>query len=148
MAKDASHFGGNRGGRRVTREVGQRGNTRPREDKSVRRARRLETDRRLLRARDEQEAAEASLRALEAQSTVITVEGSTMPDLAKEFDKPAVEAPKTRGSLDDARSLFRQGYSLARVVEKTGWPEEHFKSMAGPDGYCKLSRIDYIGGRK
>jgi len=49
---------------RTKREVGQYGNTRPREDASVRRARRMETDGRLKAAKAEQEAHEKKLATL------------------------------------------------------------------------------------
>lgn len=150
---------------RTRREVGQYGNTRPREDASVRRARQMETDPRLLAAKAAQEKAEAELRALEAkqakqakQAQVAEwVERSTReqgvplkvtdPATLKKVaalwvpEKKAPPVPQPAESswqqLDSAHDLLSQGYHVTRVAERTGVAEAALRHFVGNDGYAK-----------
>jgi hypothetical protein len=127
------------------REVGQYGNTRPREDVHVRRARRMETDGRLRSARAEQEAHERKLQALDAElSTQVHV--PYRPSLAvvpEPQEQPVVPAKQSKDiamttakvDVHEARELLAQGYHIARVVERTGVPVDMIKNLVGADGY-------------
>jgi len=157
MAKDQSHWDGNRGGRRVTREVGQRGNTRPRLDKSVRRARQVETDGRLKAAKAEQEAHERKLRHLELvladqpheapnrwastpeQEAIVADLMATARDMAKEL---AARQPRPRlvaspEHLKEAMDLVEQGYHVERVAARTGLDVDSLRHLVGNDGYVR-----------
>jgi len=143
MAKNASHADGNRGGKRVTREVGQRGNTRPRDDRSVRRAREVESSARLKRAKAEQQEAERRLAALDAelasqphtpyrppvdqQMVAEYVERTTGP--------PPKPRPRPSRELVSALQLLDQGYHVDRVATRTGLPVEALRSFVAKDGY-------------
>lgn len=123
---------------RPKRETGQYGNTRPRDDAHVRRARRMETDGRLKAAKADQEEHERKLAALDQQlstevhipyrPTILTV----VPD---HEEIAAVPTTSTKVDIDRARELISQGYHIERVVKKTGVPVEMLKSLVGSDGY-------------
>jgi hypothetical protein len=145
LAKNVSHAGGNRGGRRVTREVGQRGNTRPRDDKSVRRAREKESSRRLQEAAEAAADHERKLRELEAQLAALPPQPRPAPaatdDALPEAPAPAdTEAAALRRAIAResrswARELLTQGYHLTHVAARTKVPEQELAHLVGPDGY-------------
>jgi hypothetical protein len=124
---------------RPKREVGQYGNTRPKEDKSVRRARQLNNDARLQRAMAELKQHQRELEELERSTNGQPHQPyRPPPEVAPPPPPPPPPpAPPSREALLLARELLRQGYHLARVVAKTGVPETELNYLVGRDGYMK-----------
>jgi hypothetical protein len=121
---------------RTKREVGQYGNSRPRDDAHVRRARRMETDGRLRSAKAEQEEHERKLAALDAAlSTQVHVPYRPLTVVPEPQEQPAVPTETRTVDVKRARELIRQGYHIARVVEVTGVPIDMIKNLVGADGY-------------
>jgi hypothetical protein len=62
--------------------------------------------------------------------------------LERQFPSHAVDLDDRRRNpecdLLTVRNMFRQGYPLALVVERTGWGGYWLADMAGPDGYCNV----------
>jgi hypothetical protein len=122
---------------RRTREVGNRGNSRPRDDVHVRRARRYANgDARLLGAKAEQEEHERKLAALDAAlSTQVHVPYRPLTVVPEPQEQPAVPTVTKTVDVKRARELIGQGYHIDRVVAVTGAPIEMLKNLVGPDGY-------------
>lgn len=121
------------------REVGQYGNTRPREDAHVRRARREETDGRLRAAKAELAEHARKLAALEAtldgqphtpyRPTLTIVAEETTPAMpTKQIEAQPVDEGR-------ARELIAQGYHIDSVASRTGVPAELLQHLVGKDGY-------------
>jgi len=152
MAKDAGRRKRDERGssKQQRREVGTHGSSwgrNKKNDPAVRRQTRLATDGRLVRARQEREAAERALAALDAQ-----LDGQThipyRPEPIEETQMTETPAPAKTPSREtkpapiswtpaEARHLIKQGYHIERVVTMTGVPVEQLKSLVGSDGYAR-----------
>lgn len=159
MAKNASHADGNRGGKRVTREVGQRGNTRPRADRSVRRANEVASSPRIQRALAEQQAHEERLAKLaeelaqqehipyrpsEEDAKVYLMDPRRRPlgdALADAMEASTRHVDRVITNVAEARTeafnLLTQGYHLDRVAARTGVHPSDLEHLVGPDGYYR-----------
>lgn len=157
MAKGAAHRdkqGGGKGQSRGTkRERGQFGNTRPREDKSVRRARGRKTDARYQAAVREVADHEAKLRRLEARLAAPPTEYVDLNDVelvdavaVVEWPvRPPEPEPEQAAILEEigmearlrARDLLDQGYHITRVVALTRVPRSDLAHLVGRDGYIE-----------
>lgn len=158
--------GGGKGQSRSSqREVGQYGNTRPREDKSVRRARGRQTDGRWKASQEELAEHERKLAALEArlagqphvpyrpsvdqEAVTALVERSTAESGVplKVEDPEAIDKVATllnvkplhrisAEQMAEAVSQLVQGYHVDRVAARTGVPVNRLSHLVGPDGYA------------
>jgi hypothetical protein len=142
------------------RRGGQMGNKRGKERQRRRRELRLAQPRvrnALESARREREWVEALAAACEPELD------RTVPVTIQRWDRDAsktepavVEQPaplvdltsKAEGeewSLGQARMLYRDGYHLAWVTERTGWGAWWFSDLIGPDGYATELREEWDG---
>lgn len=135
---------------RPKRETGQYGNTKPRDDAHVRRARRMETDGRLKAAKADQEAHERKLAELDRKLSgqvhvpyqppmlVVVPEPEPEPEENKVPAKQRIATSKVETEVVDvarARELIGQGYHVEYVIKRTGVPVEMLKNLVGSDGY-------------
>ena len=144
-------------------EIGQYGNSKPKADKSVRRAREVANDPRLQRAQREREAHEQRLRELDEQLSTQqhvpyrpVIEGpdisaygeheqadTTLPPLHLETTQEQLVAIVTEAEKLgmfvkwDAMELLQQGYHVAWVAKRIGVPVDQLRPLAGKDGYLK-----------
>lgn len=56
---------------------------------------------------------------------------------SKKKEQPVREPGQRPEDVRFARELLRQGYHVARVVERTSVPFDYLKKFVGPDGYLK-----------
>lgn len=146
--------------------AGQYGNSKARDDKSVRRAREVENDPRLQRARAEQEEAERKLRHLESvmadqpheAPNRWSQEADVAPlmeaarhmgrelaqaverandDIAAAMFAPKLRSVPDRHAMREAMDLLRQGYHVDRVAARTRLAVDDLRHLVGNDGYVR-----------
>lgn len=133
MAKDAARArreAQGQGGSRNTKEVGARGNTRAKDAKVVRRRRMLETSGRHAQANAQVRKEMARLETLERELASIPPTPPTKVTSIKSRRKinPKQEG-KSNWTMGQARSLVYDGYTIAHVIEYTGWGSYWFNDM-------------------